>query len=90
MSQMEILINLLSAEGIPFEVSTHWSETPQVFYPTIEDRVCDVISFYGSYGGAEGLLEIYGLSGTSDGVEGWLTAEEIFNRINNHYMIEVI
>ena len=44
----------------------------------------DVICHYGSYGYKEGLLEIYGnivRADLKDGVEGWLTADEIIERL---------
>lgn len=51
--------------------------------------VCSVICGYGSYGGNEGLLEIMGLLTPDeeevDSVAGWLEAEDVFNRIKNHY-----
>jgi len=51
--------------------------------------ICSVICGYGTYGGDEGLLEIMGLLTPSeeeqDSVVGYLSAEDVFNRIKNHY-----
>lgn len=60
----------------------------QVIYPSKEKRVADAIQHYGSYGNTENLLEIMGLvkpSETSDSVLGHLTAEDVFNRMKEHY-----
>lgn len=51
--------------------------------------ICSVICGHGTYGGVEGLLEIMGLltpdEEERDSVVGWLSAEDVFNRIKNHY-----
>lgn len=51
--------------------------------------ICSVICGYGTYGGDEGLLEIMGLltpnEEENDDVAGWLSADDVFNRIKNHY-----
>jgi hypothetical protein len=43
--------------------------------------ICDAVCHSGSYGHEEGLLEIMGLTHNDDSVEGWLTSEEVFDRI---------
>lgn len=87
--EMDKLIEMLEAAGIPFETRECWGGSTQVGYPNFEDgqQVCDVICHYGSYGGNEGLLEIMGLvpSYICDGAQGWLTAEDVFSRIKAHY-----
>ena len=54
-----------------------------------DKRVCSVIQGCGSYGGQANLLEIMGLltseEKADDRVCGWLTAEEVFERIKKHY-----
>lgn len=51
--------------------------------------ICSIICGHGTYGGDEGLLEIMGLltpeEEEKDDVAGWLTAEDVFNRIKDHY-----
>lgn len=80
------LMNRLIAAKIPFEVSEHF-DTPHIEYPSKENCVCSVICHAGSFGHEMGLLEIMGLTdGGRDGdVEGYLTADEVFDRINKHY-----
>lgn len=87
--EMQKLINLLTEANIPFEVRDCWG-TPQVCYPDANDktRVCDAVCHPGSYGYHNGLLEIMGLvdvADVGDDVEGWLTAEDVFSRIQKHY-----
>ena len=60
----------------------------QVIYPSEEKRVADAIQHYGSYGSSKNLLEIMGLvkpEETSDSVLGHLTADDVFNRMSEHY-----
>ena len=99
MTQMGKLENMLNLSNIPFEITEHWSNTKQIWYPSRENCICDVICFSeagldrsyglgGSYGHEKGLLEIMGLVNeeeVGDSVEGWLTAEEVFDRIWDDY-----
>ena len=52
------------------------------------DRIISVIEGYGTYGVEDDLLEIMGLltpeEGECDSVCGWLTAENVFARIQQH------
>lgn len=63
----------------------------QVCYPTREEpeRVMDAIEYYGSYGKDEDKLEIMGLltpdEEECDSVLGYLTAEDVFERIRKHH-----
>lgn len=60
----------------------------QVIYPSEEKRIADAVQHCGSYGNTENLLEIMGLvksEETSDSVLGHLTADDVFNRISEHY-----
>jgi len=56
-----------------------------ILYPNNIIRECSVICNPMSYGHEEGLLEIMGLltreESEDDDVVGWLTAEDVFNRI---------
>jgi hypothetical protein len=81
----------LKAEGIPF-VYHRLSDMCgfQICYP--EDggnRVCSIILHSGSYGRGEGLLEIMGLLKPDeeqwDDVAGYLTADDVFERIKAHH-----
>lgn len=63
----------------------------QVCYPTREEQelVMDAIEHYGSYGKDEDKLEIMGLltpdEEEHDSVLGYLTAEDVFERIRKHH-----
>lgn len=51
------------------------------YYGHRDELICDAVCHSGSYGHEEGLLEIMGLTHNDDSVEGWLTSEEVFDRI---------
>ena len=90
MTEMQKLINKLAKADIPCELAVHpFTNTLQVWYPTRENPVCDVICHEYSYGGKDGLLEIMGLvdekKSGGDSVEGYLTADEIFGRIAKYH-----
>lgn len=61
----------------------------QICYPNNDGRVADAIQHFGSYGNTENLLEIMGLltheEEETDSVLGHLTAEDVFNRMSEHY-----
>lgn len=52
-------------------------------------RICSVIQGSGTYGHEANLLEIMGLlkpdERRNDSVKGWLTAEDVFERIKEHH-----
>lgn len=86
-SEMEKLINMLTEARVPYEIDEIFG-TPQVRYPNRENCICDAICHKYSYGFDLGLLEIMGLVNeeeVGDNVEGYLKAEEVFNRILCHY-----
>ena len=89
-NEMDKLIVMLCKADIPFDLAIHFGR-PQVVYPSIENHVCDAVLHWGSYGREKGLLEIMGLVNeeVEDDVEGWLTAEEVFERIAEHYLKEI-
>ena len=90
-NEMNKLIVMLCKADIPFDLAIHLGR-PQVIYPSDDDnRICDAVCHWGSYGHERGLLEIMGLvdeESVGDTVEGYLTAEEVFRRISNHYRKE--
>lgn len=62
----------------------------QIAYPNNEDtRIVSVIEGTGTYGNESNLLEIMGLltaeEREEDSVRGYLTAEDVFDRILKHY-----
>ena len=91
------LKEMLEKDNIPHEFidrSPDWMgrESWQICYPVakLEDRICSCIQSYGSYGSENDLLEIKGLITDEEydeygGVLGCVTAEEVFNRIKQHY-----
>ena len=82
------LCSMLQAANIPFEIRNCW-DGYQVCYPSIEGRISDAICHSGSYGYQQGLLEIMGLvdeEEVGDSVEGWLTAEQVFERWHKHWL----
>lgn len=87
--EMMKLIGMLILSGIPYEITECWG-TPQVWYPCKAEPVCDVICHEGSYGYKEGLLEMMGLlteeEAEDDDVVGWLSAVEVFLRIQSDYV----
>lgn len=84
MNEIEKLIKLLESTNIPFETDIIFGTT-QVCYPNCEDIVCDAVCHQYSYGSKNGLLEIMGLTHNEDSVEGFLTAQQVFDRIQVHY-----
>lgn len=82
---------MLSEANIPHTTETMFDGW-QVCYPDnkkSEDCVMDAIQHYGSYGSDVNKLEIMGLltpdEEEHDSVVGWLTAEDVFERICEHY-----
>ena len=61
-----------------------------IHYPCIGlERVLSAVEFKGTHGAEQDLIEIMGLLTPGeflmDSVKGYLTAEEVFNRIKEHY-----
>ena len=89
--EMDRLIDMMVKWDIPFSLTTDicGNVFGQLWYPSVEEKVCDVICHEYSYGGKEGLLEMMGLltedEAKHESVLGWLTAEEVFHRILCHY-----
>lgn len=81
------LKEMLEKENIPF-VFRNLFDGFQICYPNIKNKVCSVIEHEGSYGHNQDKLEIMGLlydEETDDDVLGYLSAENVFNRIYKHY-----
>lgn len=80
--------SMLQAANIPFEIRDCW-DGYQICYPFREECVSDAICHSGSYGHQQGLLEIMGLVNeeeVGDEVEGYLTAEQVFERWQKHWL----
>lgn len=79
----------LEENGIPFEFRMLYDGF-QILYPNKNDKICSVIQHKFSYGGTDDELEIMGLLTdeelTHDEVVGFLSCNEVFQRINSHYL----
>lgn len=91
MGEIEKLHFLLSEADIPHEFIDK-GILKQICYPSSSNIVASVIFGKGTFGFKSGLLEIYGLltdkEAEIDKVASHLSAEEIFERILNHYRKE--
>lgn len=97
LTQMDKLEIYLKEHHIPYDRIDKlemFEETPHGKYitqleqhqiivpPQDKERQWDVICHRGSYGREQGLLELMGtIARTRDGVEGWLTADDVIKRI---------
>lgn len=81
------LASMCLANNIPFEIGELFGGLI-VCYPCAGELcVSDAVCHDGSYGREKGLLEIMGLvEDEEDDVEGYLTAEEVFMRWNEHWL----
>jgi hypothetical protein len=93
-NQMEMikLAMGLEARGIEFEIRTTPGMTDgalQIVVPSIENPEWDAVCSNFTYGGANGLIEISGKyvdEDYIDDVQGWLSAEDILERIDRAEM----
>lgn len=87
-TEIKRLHKMLDEAGIPHTFEK-FMDGWQVCYPSNDGRVMDAIQHFGSYGRDQNLLEIMGLltpeEAQHDSVAGWLTAENVFERIREHY-----
>lgn len=84
------LASMCLAANIPFEMG-ELLDGLIICYPSTDEnfRVSDAVCHSGSYGRHDGLLEMMGLVNeeeVGDAVEGWLTAEQVFERWFAHWM----
>lgn len=86
------LAGMLDDVSIPFEMKKiSYTNGWQIVYPNYKNRVCSVVINDCSLGKDCGLLEMMGLIPIKKGredyleIEGYLTAEDVFNRIQSHY-----
>ena len=83
------LANRLNEANIPFVINC-FSGGFQIAYPDNgANRKCSVVLHNGSYGHSCNSFEIMGLltdeESVYDSVVGYLTEDDVFNRIYNHY-----
>ena len=87
--ELDYLENYLRKHGIKYERIDKYGEDYDrhqlIVYNDTGEIVWDAICNRGSYGYSEGLLEIYGtiVRPCGDSVEGWLTADDVIERIEN-------
>lgn len=93
-TQIFKLKELLEKANIPFEFIEHkdYRNGYQILYPVGGvQNICSVIEHSFSYGNRQDLLEIQGLmtkkeeEEAHDTVLGYLSAENVFERIKKHY-----
>ena len=90
LTQLNKLELYLRDNGIPYERIDEGDELfdrHQICVPGYSEPKWDAICQYGSYGAEEGLLEIYGTivdQNAGDAVEGWLTAQDVIERIEEN------
>lgn len=87
-NQIFVLKKALESKGIPFEFAESFELGGYgLVYPSRNQFVCSVIEHDYSYGHEQDLLEIMGLTDDEpyDDVVGYLTAEDVFQRIYRHY-----
>jgi len=70
--------------------STSFLKHYNIGYPNAKNCVCSVAEGFGSYGYEDDTLEILGLISEEEkwedvNVLGYLTAEDVFSRISQHY-----
>lgn len=93
LTEFNKLKKMLDDAGIPYEEFTcpyfKEMEHHQLVYPCDgELRKSDIVIGFGTYGSEQGLLEQMGLldeSALDDDVQGWLYAEEVFDRWSKDY-----
>ena len=92
MGEIEKLHFLLNEANIPHDF-IEGKILKQICYPSSSSIIASVIFGEGTFGFKNGLLEICGLltdkEAEIDDVAGHLSAEEIFERILNHYRKEI-
>ena len=84
------LRDMLDNAGIPYICENGFLNGLAIAYPSRENMVCSTIEHDGSYGRQADKIEIMGLLTDEEGkyddvVVGWLTAEDVFERIKKHY-----
>lgn len=93
LKEIHYLEDLLCHDNIPFRVEPLFDGLHLIYFSSLNNQICSVICHKYSYGHEEGLLEIKGLvdeEKVGDSVEGYLTAQDVYRRIKEHYYMEKI
>lgn len=83
-NELDKLEQYLKDHGIPYERIDKYTipqDWHQIIVPNAMHRKWDAVCHKWSYGYEDGLLEIMGSISRSEDVEGWLTAEDVIERI---------
>ncbi len=87
--EIKKLKQMLEVEKIPFEWGEQMGGYNLAYYGKDNYKVCSVLEHNGSYGHKQDRLEIMGLLTEQeqriDSVKGWLTADDVFQRIKKHW-----
>lgn len=87
-TEIQKLAYMLACTCIPYELTPLYGGI-HIEYPNHDYVICSVICHDYSYGHEDGLLEIMGLLTDEerefDSVKGWLSADEVFERIAKNY-----
>lgn len=80
--EIEKLDKMLSKANANYELCNVHDGYQILLFDENDEIIADAICHGGSYGHTEGLLEIMGkgVKAEDDDVEGWLTAEQVFDR----------
>lgn len=89
MTELNMLEFYLRLKNIPyrrFDEGGEYGRHQIIVYDKKGNKIWDAICHKGSYGYEQGLLEIYGtiVRPCGDSVEGWLTADDVIERIEEH------
>lgn len=87
-TEIERLHEMLTKAEIPHSFEPAFGGY-QIRYKHHGQQICSAISHHYSYGGDKNKIEIMGLltpaEAMNDGVAGYLTADDVFNRIFQHW-----
>lgn len=85
---IDVLDRKLTEAGIPHQVAFYMGGKI-LWYPNRQHKICDGVCHTGSYGHEANLIEIMGLltpeEEMHDDVVGFLTPDEVFERIKKDY-----
>lgn len=88
-TEIHMLNDMLTEAGIPHTFEPDWGGYHLCYPESWPGTVCSAILHRSSYGAHQGLIEIMGLltpeEEENDSVAGYLTAEDVFGRIEKHW-----
>lgn len=89
MTEIEKLIDLLTENNIPFQANVT-NDNYHIAYPSFgENMICSVVRYYfGPYLETIGLVDDETYEFKEEPVEGFLTADEVFDKIQKYHFCE--